>query len=147
MGNRAISQDSKSDAKAKFVEVFATTSWHQIRAISAVFQDIAKKYTMDGAIKKVLGDGDTAKALLTINAFACQPYDYFAGRLRKSMKGAGTDDYSLRRVLIRRAGVDLRDIGITFGNRYGDGKTLAKWLKDDLSGDYEKLCLAVCGLD
>ena len=43
--------------------------------------------------------------------------------------------------------VDLRDVGIVFGNRYGDGKTLAKWIKDDLSGDYEKLMLAVCGLD
>merc|ERR1719189_817911 len=144
--NRLLSDDKKK-AKAEFVDIFSTTSFTQIRAISTQFQDIAKKYTMDGAIKKVLGDGDTANALLTINAYACQPYDYFAGRLKKSMKGMGTDDFSLRRVLIRRAGVDLRDIGITFGNRYGDGKTLAKWLKDDLSGDYEKLCLAVCGLE
>lgn len=147
MLNRVITQDSKSEAKAKFVEVFAFESWNQIRAISGVFQDIAKKYTMEGAIKKVLGDGDTAKALLTINSFACQPYDFWAQKLRKSMKGMGTDDFLLRRVIIRRAGVDLRDVGVVFGNRYGDGKTLAKWLKDDLSGDYEKLCLAVCGLD
>jgi len=147
MLNRTVTQDSKSEAKAKFVEVFATTSWNQIRAISAVFQDIAKKYTMEGAIKKVLGDGDTAKALLTINSFACQPYDFWAQKLKKSMKGMGTDDFLLRRVIIRRAEVDLRDVGVTFGNRYGDGKTLAKWLKDDLSGDYEKLCLAVCGLE
>ena len=34
MLNRAISQDSKSDAKAKFVEVFATTSWHQVFCIA-----------------------------------------------------------------------------------------------------------------
>jgi len=147
MLNRTITQDSKSDAKAKYVEVFSTTSWNQLRAISGIFSDIAKKYTMDGAIKKVLGDGDTAKALLTINKFASQPYDYFAEKLKKSMKGMGTNDEMLRRVIIRRAEIDLRDIGITFGNRYGDGKTLAKWLKDDLSGDYEKLCLAVCGLD
>lgn len=107
------------------------------------------------------------------------------------MKGMGTNDELLRRVIVSRydqciilifkpmtmeslfqyrAEIDLRDIGITFGNRlsvyivrefgicrsilfnlslfrYGDGKTLAKWIKDDLSGDYEKLCLAVCGLD
>jgi len=147
MLNRVITQDSKSEAKAKYVEVFSTESWNQIRAISGIFSDIAKKYTLDGAIKKVLGDGDTAKALLTINKFASQPYDYFAEKLRKAMKGMGTNDEMLRRTIIRRAEIDLRDIGITFGNRYGDGKTLAKWIKDDLSGDYEKLCLAVCGLD
>jgi len=144
--NRLL-RDDKKEAKAKFVEVFSTRSWVQIRAISAVFQDIAKKYTLTGAIDEAFGDGDTGKALLTINEFSCQPYDYWAKKLKDAMKGMGTNDSLMRRVLVSRAGVDLRDIGITFGNRYGDGKTLAKWIKDDLSGDYEKLCLAVCGLD
>merc|ERR1719229_1136402 len=147
MLNRVISQDSKSEAKAKYVEVFSLESWNQIRCISGIFQDIAKKYTLEGAIKKVLGDGDTARALLTINSFASQPYDFWAQKLKKAMKGMGTNDELLRRVIVRRAEIDLRDVGVTFGNRYGDGKTLAKWIKDDLSGDYEKLCLAVCGLD
>jgi len=145
--NRMLTQESKSDAKAKFVEVFASRSWVQIREINGVFQDIAKKYTMAGAIEEAFGDGNTAKALQTINSFACQPYDFWAKKLRKAMSGMGTDDEQLRRVIISRAEVDLRDIGITFGNRYGDGKTLAKWIKDDCSGDYEKLMLAVCGLD
>jgi len=147
MLNRVITQESKKDAKAKYVEFFASRSWNQIRAVSGIFQDIAKKYTLAGAIDKVFGDGDTATAMQTILSFSSQPYDFWAGRLRAAMKGMGTDDELLRRVIIMRAEVDLRDIGITFGNRYGDGKTLAKWLKDDLSGDYEKLCLAVCGLD
>jgi len=137
----------KSEAKAKFVEVFTTRSWVQIRAISGIFQDIAKKYTMEGAIEHTLGDGDTATALQTINSFACQPYDFWAKLLQKAMKGMGTNDEKMRRIIIARAEVDLRDVGIVFGNRYGDGKTLAKWIKDDLSGDYEKLMLAVCGLD
>merc|ERR1712048_1186609 len=87
-----------------------------------------------GAIDEAFGDGDTGKALLTINEFSCQPYDYWAKKLQKAMKGMGTNDSLMRRVLVSRAGVDLRDIGITFGNRYGDGKTLAKWIKDDPLG-------------
>ena len=47
----------------------------------------------------------------------------------------GTDDKAMRNILVTRSGIDLRDIGTVFGNRYGDGKTLAKWIKDDLSGD------------
>jgi len=145
--NRYLNQESESDAKAKFVELFTTRSWVQIREISGIFQDVSKKYTLNGAIEKAFGDGDTSKALQTIDEFASQPYDFWAKKLRDAMKGMGTDDEQLRRVIISRAEVDLRDVGIIFGQRYGDGKTMSKWIKDDTKGDYEKLCLAVCGLD
>jgi hypothetical protein len=145
--NRFLNQESESDAKAKFVEVFTRRSWVQIREISGIFQDVSKKYTLNGAIKKAFGDGDTSRALQVIDEFASQPYDFWAKKLRAAMKGMGTDDEQLRRVIVSRAEIDLRDIGIVFGQRYGDGKTLSKWIKDDTKGDYEKLCLAVCGLD
>ena len=145
--NRFLSQENESDAKAKFVEIFTTRSWVQIREISAIFQDVSKKYTLNGAIKHCFGDGDTSQALQTIDEFASQPYDYWAKKLKASMKGMGTDDGQLRRVIVSRAEIDLRDVGIVFGQRYGDGKTLQKWIKDDTGGDYERLCLAVCGLD
>merc|ERR1712154_452701 len=134
--NRYLNQESEGDAKAKFVEVFTTRSWVQIREISGIFQDVSKKYTLNGAIQKAFGDGDTSQA-----------HDFWAKKLRNAMKGLGTDDEQLRRILVSRAEVDLRDVGIVFGQRYGDGKTLSKWIKDDTKGDYEKLCLAVCGLD
>eukprot|EP00483_Globobulimina_turgida_P001091 UN01093 len=145
--NRYLSQEKESAAKEKFVEVFTTRSWVQLREISGIFQDVSKKYTLNGAIEKAFGDGDTSKALQTIDEFAAQPYDFWAKKLRNAMKGMGTDDDAMRRVIISRAEVDLRDVAIVFGQRYGDGNTLNKWIKDDASGDYEKLCLAVCGLD
>jgi len=145
--NRYLSQEKESAAKEKFVEIFTTRSWVQIREISGIFQDVSKKYTLNGAIRKAFGDGDTSNALQVIDEFSSQPYDFWAKKLRDAMKGMGTDDEQLRRVLISRAEIDLRDIGIVFGQRYGDGKTLNKWIKDDTSGDYEKLALAVCGLD
>eukprot|EP00486_Rosalina_sp_Unknown_P001226 CAMPEP_0201565286 /NCGR_PEP_ID=MMETSP0190_2-20130828/4293_1 /ASSEMBLY_ACC=CAM_ASM_000263 /TAXON_ID=37353 /ORGANISM="Rosalina sp." /LENGTH=312 /DNA_ID=CAMNT_0047982605 /DNA_START=34 /DNA_END=969 /DNA_ORIENTATION=+ len=117
--NRYLTQEKESAAKEKFVEVFTQESWVQIRAISGIFQDVSKKYTLNGAIKKAFGDGDTSKALQTIDEFASMPYDYWAKKLRSSMKGMGTDDEQLRRVLISRAEIDLRDIGIVFGQRYG----------------------------
>jgi len=144
--NRMLNQDKK-EAKAKFVEVFSQRSWVQLREISGVFQDVSKKYTMTGAIDKAFGDGDTGKALKTIDSFVCQPYDFWALKMREAMKGLGTDDEQLRRVIVSRAEIDLRDIGVVFGQRYGDGKTLQKWLKDDLGGDNERLALAVCGLE
>jgi len=145
--NRILSQEKKSVAKEKFIEIFTKNSWVQLRAISGIFQDVSKKYTLNGAIKEAFGDGDTSQALQTIDEFVSQPYDYWAKKMRAAMKGMGTDDDALQRVIVSRAEIDLRDIGIVFGQRYGDGKTLSKWIKDDLGGDYEKLALAVCGLD
>eukprot|EP01083_Nonionella_stella_P268868 909219_1 len=133
--NRFASQEKEKDAKAKFVEILSTRSWSQIREMSGIFQDISKKYTLEGAIQKTFGNGDTANALLVIVEFACQPYDYWAKKLRSAMKGMGTDDETMRRIIVSRAEIDLRDIGVIFGQRYGDGKTLQKWIKDDLGGD------------
>eukprot|EP01083_Nonionella_stella_P073974 200384_1 len=145
--NRFLSQEKKDDAKAKFIAIFTTRSWTRLREISGRFQDVAKKYTLNGAIQETFGDGDTSKALQVIDEFVTQPYDFWAKKLQKAMKGMGTDDELLRRIVISRAENDLRSVGIVFGQRYGDGKTLQKWIKDDTSGDYEKLLLAVCGLD
>eukprot|EP01083_Nonionella_stella_P268867 909218_1 len=133
--NRFLTSEKESDAKAKFVEILSSRSWSQIKEISGIFQDISKKYTMNGAIEKAFGSGDTAQALLVIVEFACQPYDYWAKKLRSAMKGMGTDDETMRRIIVSRAEIDLRDIGVIFGQRYGDGKTLQKWIKDDLGGD------------
>eukprot|EP00483_Globobulimina_turgida_P008366 UN08383 len=65
--NRYICNEKESDAKAKFVEILSTRSWVRIRAISGIFQDVSKKYTLNGAIDKAFGDGDTARALQTID--------------------------------------------------------------------------------
>ena len=102
---------------------------------------------MAGAIERAFGDGDTGKALKTIDAFVCQPYDFWAMKLREAMKGLGTDDEQVRRVIVSRAEIDLRNIDVVFGQRYGDGMTLQYWLKEDLSGDNERLALAMCGLE
>ena len=50
----------------------------------------------------------------------------FAKVLQKSMKGAGTDDDSLLRVIISRCEVDMVQIKIAFEREYK--KSLGKWI-------------------
>ncbi|KAK7808216.1 hypothetical protein U0070_016941 [Myodes glareolus] len=70
---------------------------------------------------------------------------YFAERLYKSMKGLGTDDSTLIRVMVSRAEIDMLDIRANFKRLYG--KSLYSFIKGDTSGDYRKVLLILCGGD
>lgn len=68
---------------------------------------------------------------------------YFAERLFKSMKGAGTDDDSLIRVVVSRSEIDMVEIKEAFFNIYN--KSLAKMIKDDVSGYYRDMLVGIVG--
>ncbi|KAI6061657.1 Annexin A4 [Aix galericulata] len=68
---------------------------------------------------------------------------YFAERLYKSMKGLGTDDNTLIRVMVSRSEIDMLDIRREFLTMYG--KSLYSFIKGDCSGDYRKVLLRLCG--
>jgi len=143
--NNVLIHDKK-DAKDKFIEIFTTRSWSQIGAIVSIFQDVSKKYTLSAAISKLMGDGsDTCKTIKLISEFCTQPYDYFARQIRKSMKGVGTDENTLIRIVVSRSEIDMENIKAIFGQRYGDGKTLKNWIENDTSGLFRKLLLKLCG--
>ena len=144
--NRSIMQDKTKQAKAKFIDVYTSRSWAHIGAISDVFQRLSKKYTLQNAIKKTFGDGsDTSKALRVITDFCSEPYDFWAQKLRVSMKGLGTDDSLLVRIVVGRCEIDMDNIRNVFAKRYGEGKTLKKWIEGDCSGAYRDLLNALCG--
>ncbi|KAG7476345.1 hypothetical protein MATL_G00081920 [Megalops atlanticus] len=68
---------------------------------------------------------------------------FFAERLHKSMKGLGTTDSMLIRIMVSRAEIDMLDIKADFLRMYG--KTLYSFIKGDTSGDYRKILLELCG--
>jgi len=59
------------------------------------------------------------------------------------MHGAGTDDTTLIRVVVSRCEIDMEHIKKAFFDKYS--KSLAKMIKDDCSGKYEKFLLALIG--
>uniref|UniRef100_A0A4W4FUA0 Annexin n=1 Tax=Electrophorus electricus TaxID=8005 RepID=A0A4W4FUA0_ELEEL len=68
---------------------------------------------------------------------------FFAERLHKSMKGLGTTDSILIRVMVSRCEIDMLDIKTEFLKMYG--KTLHSFIKGDTSGHYGKILLELCG--
>ena len=65
--------------------------------------------------------------------------------LRKSMKGVGTDDSRLIRVIVTRTEIDMHYIKITYYKKYG--KPLTHAVKSDTSGHYKDLLLNLLGSD
>jgi len=61
------------------------------------------------------------------------------------MKGLGTNNELLIRIIVSRCEIDLFNIKEVFGLRYGDGKTLQNWIEGDISGEYCHLMCKLCG--
>lgn len=145
--NRVLLERSNvNTAEAKFVEIFTERSWPHIRALIGAFENVSKKWTLDGAICHEFGESsNTVKALRVIIEFSTDPYDFWAKRLRDAMKGLGIDDSKLIRIVVSRCEIDMANIVQVFGRKYGDGKTLKNWFEKDCSGFYGQLLSNLCG--
>jgi hypothetical protein len=143
--HQLLERNDVNNAKAKFVEVFTERSWAHVGAVVGEFQKISDQYTMEAAIRKEFGSSNTTKALQVMAEFCAQPYDFWAKRLRDAMKGLGTSDNQLVRIVISRCEVDMNNIVLVFGQRYGDGKNLKSWIDSETSGPYAQLLSYLCG--
>jgi annexin A7/11 len=130
-----------TDEKA-FIDVLTTRSFGQIGLIANEYEKISKK-TLIAAIESEMG-GDLGNGLVSILKFSRDPAAYWAEQLKDTMKGMGTDDDKLIRIMVTRAEIDLKSVRDVFGDRYGKGKTLLDWIKSDCSGDYEDVLVAIC---
>ncbi|CAH8577091.1 Annexin A6 [Schistosoma haematobium] len=125
--------------ESKFIQVFATRSPEHLKAVCREYSNFSKK-TLEEALKSEIS-GSLLQCLLTILQCANNKALYFAERLRKSMKGIGTNDRDLIRIVVSRCEIDLHLIKREFYDLAGD--SLEAWIKDDTSGDYRELLLSL----
>jgi hypothetical protein len=125
--------------ESKFNQILCSQSYEQLRLVIGEYKNIAKK-SLEQSIKSEMS-GDLEKGMVTIvNIVENRPL-YFANRLFHSMKGAGTKDDTLIRVIVTRSEVDLVQIKGEFQRTHG--KSLEAMIEDDTSGDYKKMLLAI----
>ncbi|XP_050170091.1 annexin A13 isoform X1 [Myiozetetes cayanensis] len=122
-----------------FNVVLAKRSYSQLRATFQAYEKVCGK-DIEESIKSETS-GDLEKAYLTLVSCAKDCPGYFATLLHKSMKGAGTDEETLIRILVTRAESDLPAIKEKFQQMYK--KPLAEAVRSDTSGDFRKLLLAI----
>ncbi|XP_013139865.1 PREDICTED: annexin B9-like isoform X1 [Papilio polytes] len=125
-----------------FNAVLCSRSFPQLAAIFQEYHFLTG-HDIDDAIKAEFS-GDLEKALRAIVKIVRNKPLFFAERLHKSMKGLGTNDRQLIRVMVTRCELDLGDISNMFHSKYGE--TLQSWIEGDCSGHYKKCLLGLLGL-
>ncbi|XP_064649735.1 annexin-B12-like [Lineus longissimus] len=127
--------------ESRFNVVLASRSPPQLRATFEEYVKISQRDILNSIDREM--SGDLKAGFKCIVQCMRNPAEYFADRLWKSMKGAGTDDSLLIRIIVSRSEIDLVEIKSAFLQKYH--KTIYKMIEGDCSGDYKKLLLAIVG--
>ncbi|XP_030597933.1 annexin A3b [Archocentrus centrarchus] len=127
--------------EAKFIDILCHRSIPQLRQTLTEYKNISKK-TLEESIKSEIS-GNLETLLVTIVKCVMNVPAYFAEQLYESMKGAGTTESILTRILVSRSEIDLADIKVAFKKLYGC--SLYSRLESEVSGDYGKTLKSLCG--
>uniref|UniRef100_A0A8D0LBC7 Annexin n=1 Tax=Sphenodon punctatus TaxID=8508 RepID=A0A8D0LBC7_SPHPU len=127
--------------ESSFNMVLASRSFPQLQATVEVYSKIANRDLLSSIGREF--SGNVENGLKAIVQCALNRPAFFAERLYHSMRGAGTDDSTLVRIIVTRSEIDLVQIKQMFTQMYQ--KTLATTIASDTSGDYRRLLLAIVG--
>ena len=146
-------EKAKTDAKAlleagekswgtdesRFNVILASRSPSQLRLTFDEYEGLAKK-PLEDSIRSEMS-GDLKKSMLAVVRTVRNRAGFFAAALQRSMKGMGTSDDELIRILVSRSEIDLVQIKDEFETSFKG--SLGGWIADDTSGDYKTILLAL----
>uniref|UniRef100_A0A8C5NBZ9 Annexin n=1 Tax=Gouania willdenowi TaxID=441366 RepID=A0A8C5NBZ9_GOUWI len=127
--------------EVKFLTVLCVRNRNHLLRVFEEYQKISGR-DIEESIKREMSGCLEEVFLAIVKSMRNRPA-FFAERLYKSMKGLGTTDSVLIRIMVSRAEIDMLDIKEQFLKMYG--KTLHSFIKGDTSGDYRKILLELCG--
>ena len=122
-----------------FNKYFCTLSPYELASVSREYHKLTG-HTILQAIDKEFS-GDSKKTLRTIVYASLSPSEYFATRVNDAIKGIGTKDHLLIRVLVSRSEIDMPQIRQYYKQLYG--KDMIADIKGDISGDYQNLMVGL----
>uniref|UniRef100_A0A7I4YFY7 Annexin n=1 Tax=Haemonchus contortus TaxID=6289 RepID=A0A7I4YFY7_HAECO len=122
-----------------FNAILASNNFNQLRLIFDEYQKVTN-HSIEKAIEAEFS-GDVKDGLLAVIAVARNRPAYFAKLLYESMKGFGTRDSDLIRLVVTRCEYDMVDIRSAFQAMYKT--TLENMIKGDCSGAYKDGLIAL----
>jgi len=125
--------------ESEFNRILASYSFPLLRAVFEEYKKIKGK-TLCDAIKSEFS-GDIKNGLLAVVMSIDNKHQFFAHCLHEAMRGMGTKDDALIRLVVTRAEIDLGNIKQEYHKMFG--KTLESAIKSDTSGDYKKMLIAL----
>jgi annexin A7/11 len=135
-GEKRLGTDEKV-----FYDILTQSSPQELRIIDAIYMQ-AHNHGLLTAIDKEFHHSNMKKLLQTIVYSSTNPSEYFATRINYAVKGAGTKDPLLIRILVTRDEIDMPQIKEAFKRLYN--RDMAKAIDSDTHGDYKKLLLEIC---
>ncbi|XP_034047778.1 annexin A3b isoform X2 [Thalassophryne amazonica] len=129
--------------EAKFIDILCHRSIPQLQQTLVEYKNISKK-TLQQSIESEMS-GDLEKLLVAVVKCVKSVPTYLAEILFKSMKGAGTTESTLTRIIVSRSEIDLQDIKTDYKKLFG--YTLYSQLEDEVSGNYGEALKQLCGQD
>nr|XP_040025093.1 annexin A3-like [Gasterosteus aculeatus aculeatus]XP_040025094.1 annexin A3-like [Gasterosteus aculeatus aculeatus] len=129
--------------ESKFVDVLCRRSVPQLRQTLLEYKNVSGK-TLQQSVEGEMS-GALEELLVAIVKCVKSVPAYFAERLHASMKGGGTDESTLNRIMVSRSEIDLLDIRAEFKKLYKC--SLLSAIKSDLSGLHGDCVEAICGGD
>ena len=120
-----------------FNKYFVSLSPYELACVAQHYHKLTGHTILDAIDKEF--HGDSKKALRTIVYATLSPSEY---RVKDAIKGFGTKDTLLIRVLVSRDEIDMPQIKQYYKQLYG--KDMVEDIKSDISGDYQKLMVELC---
>uniref|UniRef100_A0A3B4BMX1 Annexin n=1 Tax=Periophthalmus magnuspinnatus TaxID=409849 RepID=A0A3B4BMX1_9GOBI len=148
---------AKADAKAlyeagekkwgtdedKFIDILCHRSIPQLRQTLVEYKEISKKTLQESIESEMSGNLETL--LVAVVKCVKNVPAYLAERLFKSMRGAGTTESVLTRIIVSRSEIDLMDIRAEYKKLFG--YSLYSQLESEVSGCYGDVLKHLCGQD
>ena len=118
-----------------FIRIFANRSPAEMAMINDCYTRLRGK----GLLKAIDSEfsGDIKKLLETVVGGLIDPAGYFAKRIREAVKGLGTNDSKLVRVIVSRSEIDLGLIKRAYQTMYG--RDMLNDVRSDTSGYYKEI--------
>ncbi|XP_073686862.1 annexin A13 [Garra rufa] len=125
--------------ESTFSYILATRNYLQLQATFKAYEAISGTEILDAIDKET--SGTLKDCYTTLVRCAKNPQLYFARRLNAAMKGAGTDEDTLIRIIVCRSEFDLETIKDMYLEKYD--VSLKEAISSECGGDFKRLLLAI----
>ncbi|KAL0979868.1 hypothetical protein UPYG_G00190880 [Umbra pygmaea] len=129
--------------ESKFINILCQRSFPQLRQTLVEYNTLSGRSLQESIEREM--SGSLEDLLVAIVKCVKSVPAYLAERLHKSIKGVGTDEGTLNRIMVSRSDIDMLDIRAEFKKLYNC--SLHSAIQSDTHGDYEKALLNLCGGD
>ena len=131
---------TKKNTAEIFTKILTEKSKNEIFTIAKIYRKIAGSHLLKDLSK--FFSGDTKNAFIGILYGILSPSEYFAKLVKESVKGLGTKNTTLIRILVSRYEKDLPNIKQFYKQLYN--KDMVEDIKNDTSGSYQRILMELC---